>query len=165
MNNVMKGNVGVIRQTPSRNPVKISFRRCRRRPVATVLVGELPGQPEIVMLLRPVEIDLAAAHGLERTLHPERADIDVAKDQRDEQNGHAGVHYLGELHAGDVDPGEEGEQQQKARYRHGNAGSKGKPIDKLLAQVKASGGRVFVLNEAAALLDPVDVDLLQKIIP
>src|ERR1700682_417603 len=130
-----------------------------------VFVRKLLGKPEIVMLFRPVEIDLSGAHGFERTLHPERADIDVAKNQRDEQNGHDGVHYLCELHAGDVDPGEEGKQQQKTQDRHGNAGSKGKPIDKLLAQVKASGGRMFVLNEAAALLDPVDVDLLQKIIP
>jgi hypothetical protein len=38
------------------------------------------------MLFRPVEIDFAGSHGLERPLHPERADIDVAEDQSDEQN-------------------------------------------------------------------------------
>src|SRR5260370_38518302 len=130
-----------------------------------VFARELLGEPEIVMLFRPVASDVAGARDVERPLQPGRADVDVAEDQRDEQNGHDGVHYLCELHAGDVDPGEEGEQQQKARHRDGNAGSKGKPIDKLLAQVKASGGRMVVLNEAAALLDPVDVNLLQKIVP
>src|SRR5713101_998190 len=98
-----------------------SFRWCRRGPSLPVLACELAGNPEIVMLLRPVEIDLAGAHGLERTLHPERADIDVAKDQRDEQYSHDGVHYLCELHAGDVDPGEKWKQQHKAGNGNGNA--------------------------------------------
>jgi hypothetical protein len=72
------------------------------------------------------------------------------------------VHHLCELHVRDVGPGE-GEQQQKARHRDGNAGSKGKPIDKLLAQVKASGGRMFGFDEAAALLEPVDVHLSRRL--
>ena len=67
-----------------------------------VFVRELLGKPEIVMLLRPVEIDLAAAHGLECTFHPEGADIDVAKDQRDEQNCDDGMYDLRQLHLGNV---------------------------------------------------------------
>ena len=43
------------------------------------------------MLLGPVEIDFAGAHGFECTLHPERADIDVGQDQGDEQNSDDGM--------------------------------------------------------------------------
>ena len=77
------------------------------------MLCELLRKPDVVMFLRPVEIDLAGAHGLERTLHPERADVDVGKDQRDEQNGHDGVHDLRDLHVGDV-RAVEGKQQQEA---------------------------------------------------
>ena len=129
-----------------------------------VFVGKLLGEPEIVMLLRPVEIDLAGAHGLERTLHPERADIDVGQDQGDEQNGHDGMGDLRELHVGDVGSVER-KQQQKSRHGDRDAGNKGKPIDQLLAEIEASGRRMFVLDEAAALLEPVEVDLSEKIVP
>ena len=44
-------------------------------------------EPEIVVLLGPVEIDLASPHGFERALHSKRADIDVTEDQGDEQAG------------------------------------------------------------------------------
>src|ERR1700676_5090729 len=129
----------------------------------SALLLDLLGEPEIVMLLRPIEIDLSGAHRFERTLHPERADIDVAKDQRDEQNGHDGVHDLRQLHVGDIGSVKR-KQQQKPRYRDRDAGRKGKPIDKLLAQVKASGRRMLVLDEAAALLEPFEVDLFEKVV-
>jgi len=65
------------------------------------------------MFLGPVEIDVAGPHGLERALHSKGADIDVTKDQGDEQDGDNAVHYLRDLHSEDI--GEiEGEQQQKA---------------------------------------------------
>ena len=73
-----------------------SFRR-RRRKSRPVFVGELLGEPEIVVLFRPVEIDLAGAHGLERAFHAERADIDVGEDQGDEENGDDGVRARFEL--------------------------------------------------------------------
>src|ERR1700676_3249850 len=78
------------------------FGRCRRGLSLLVLLCKLLSKPEIVMLLRPVEIDFAAAHGFERPLHSERADIDVTQDQRDEQNRDDGMHALSELHIGDV---------------------------------------------------------------
>jgi hypothetical protein len=109
------------------------------------------GKPEVVMLLRPVEIDLSGAHGFERALHPERADIDVTQNQGDEQNSHDGMYYLRQLHLGDVSS-ERRKQQQKPRHGDRDAGSKGKPIDELLAEVKASGGRMLVFDETAALL-------------
>jgi hypothetical protein len=65
------------------------------------------------MLLGPIEIDFAGPHGLERALHSERADIDVTKDQGDEQDRDDAVHHLRDLHAGDVGDVER-EQQQKA---------------------------------------------------
>src|SRR3954471_6082004 len=116
------------------------------------------------MLFGPVEIDLSGGHGLERSFHSERADIDVSKDHGDEQNGHDGMYDLRKLHLGDGRPIKR-EQQQKPRYRDHDASHKGKPKDKLLPQVKASGRRVFRLDEAAALLDPLDVNLFRKIAP
>src|ERR1700688_5096860 len=71
---------------------------------------------------------------------------------------------LRQLHLGNVSS-EKGKQQQKARHRDGNAASDGKPIDKLLAEVKASGGRMLVFDEAATLLQPFDVHLFRKIVP
>src|SRR6202035_2827983 len=41
----------------------------------------------------------------------------------------------------------------------------GKPIDELLAKIEAPGGRMPGLDEAAALLEPVDVYLFQQIVP
>ena len=75
------------------------------------------------MFLRPVEIDLSGPHGLERAFHPERADIDVAKDQRDEQNGDDGVHDLRDLHVEDI-RAEKRKQQQETRHRDRDAGRK-----------------------------------------
>ena len=68
-------------------------------------------QPQIVMFLRPVVIDLAGPHRLERALHSERADIDVTEDQSDEQHGNDAVHYLRDLHSGDVGDVEREQQQ------------------------------------------------------
>ncbi len=115
------------------------------------------------MLLRPVEIDLPGAHGLERTLHPERADIDVSKDQGDEQNGYNGVDDLRQLHLGDV-RSVEGKQQRKPGYGDRDARSERKPINQLLAGVKASRGGVFVFDETPTLLDPIEVDFLWNIV-
>ena len=39
------------------------------------LLDKLIAQPEIVMLLGPIEIDRAGTDGLQRALHSERADI------------------------------------------------------------------------------------------
>src|ERR1700755_490313 len=39
------------------------------------VLGKLLCQPEIVMLLGPVEVDLTRAHGFERAFHPQGADI------------------------------------------------------------------------------------------
>ena len=54
-----------------------SFRGSRRRLPQLVFALELLSDPKIVMLLRPIEIDLAGTHGFERALHSDRADIDV----------------------------------------------------------------------------------------
>jgi hypothetical protein len=88
----------------------------------------------------------------------------VGQDQRDEQNSHDGVYSLRDLHVGDIGP-VKGKQQQKPRHRDRDACSKRKPIDKLLTQVKAARRGMFRFDEAAALLDPFDVDPFQKIVP
>ena len=63
------------------------------------------------MLLRPVEIDLAGSHGLERTFHAERADVDMSEDHGDEEDGDDSMHNLRDLHSEDVSHVERKEQQ------------------------------------------------------
>src|SRR5258708_21668223 len=71
-----------------------------------MLLGQLLFEPEVVMLLRPVEIDLAGRHGLERALHSERTDVDMTNDHRNEQDGDNGVYDLRDLHPPQVRPRE-----------------------------------------------------------
>ncbi len=51
------------------------------------------------MLLGPIHVDGAFAHGLEGALHADGTDIDVAEHGGDEQHGDDGMHHLGRLHA------------------------------------------------------------------
>ena len=44
--------------------------------------------PERMVLLGPVEIDPAGAHGRERALHPDRPNIDVRQDHADHEDRH-----------------------------------------------------------------------------
>src|SRR6266536_2774802 len=53
--------------------------------------GLLLRDPERMVLLGPVEVDLPAAHRIERPLHAERADIDVRQHGGDEQHGEHAV--------------------------------------------------------------------------
>ena len=46
-----------------------------------------------MVLLGPIEIDFTGPHGFEGALHAERADIDMAEDQRDEQESDDAVHW------------------------------------------------------------------------
>ena len=101
-----------------------------------------------MMLPRPVEIDLARAHGFERAFHPERADIDMRQNQRDEQNGDNCVGYLRELHVGDVGA-VEWKQQQKSGGRDCYSGRNGEPIDHLLTKIEPSSRRMLGFDEAA----------------
>src|SRR5258705_11199613 len=78
-------------------------------------LGLLLLQPQTVMLLRPVEVDRATAHRLERTFHADRADIDVAEHRGDEQHRHDTMHDLRQLHAPDVGRIEREQQQIAAR--------------------------------------------------
>lgn len=38
--------------------------------------------PEIMVLARPIEVDIAFAHGIESAFHADRADIDMPDDHR-----------------------------------------------------------------------------------
>ena len=53
--------------------------------------SELLFEPEVVMLLRPIEIHFAGAHGLESTFHPKRSDVDVRENDRYEQHRNHGM--------------------------------------------------------------------------
>ncbi len=83
-------------------------------------------EPQIVMFLRPIYIHLAGTHGLERALHPERADIDMRENHGDEQHGDDGVHHLCDLHPGNIGPIER-KQQQNPETDHRCTGRQGKP--------------------------------------
>src|SRR6516225_9413065 len=72
---------------------------------------ELIPQPEIMMLLRPVEIDLTGSHSLEGAFHAERADVNMTEDQGDEEHGDDGVQDLRDLHSEDVCDVEREQQQ------------------------------------------------------
>ena len=50
------------------------------------------------MLLGPVDVDLAGAHGRERALHAERADVDVGDDHDDQRQRDDAVPGGGVLH-------------------------------------------------------------------
>src|SRR6202043_2756367 len=115
-----------------------SFGRCRRWELlawAGTALRQLLFQPQIVMFLGPVVIDLAGPHGLEGALHPKRADIDVTKDQRDEQDRDDGVHPLRDLHPEDVGD-VEGKQEQIAGNGNQDAHAKRAPEYELLAGIE-----------------------------
>src|SRR5712691_11791618 len=133
--------------------------RMAGEPVTRKLVFE----PQIVVFLGPVQIDYARPHGLERTLHSERADIDVTEDEGDEQDSDDAVHYLRDLHAGDV--GEvERKQQQIAGDGNCGTGAQRAPEHQLLAGVEAARRGVLRLDEAAALFEPLDVGLVGDVV-
>ena len=91
----------------------------------------------------PIQIDATASHRLERALHSERSDIDVADDEGDEQDRNDAMHDLGELHARNVRDVER-EQQQISRDRHEHAGAEREPEHRLLAGVETAGRRMLV---------------------
>src|SRR3982074_2434 len=76
--------------------------RCPGRRHLAAGLGELLLDPTAMVLLRPVEVDLAGSHGLERTLHPDGADIDVAQHGGHEQQRHDAMDDLRKLHGGDI---------------------------------------------------------------
>ena len=56
-----------------------------RRVADDIALGKLLLEPEVVVLLGPIEIDLASPHSFERALHSDSTNIDVAKNEGDEQ--------------------------------------------------------------------------------
>src|SRR3954468_8342610 len=116
-----------------------------------------------MVLLGPIEVDTAGAHGLEGALHSERADIDVAEDDGDEEHGDQAMHDLCELHSQNVRD-VEGKQQQVAGPRNGYAAANREPEDQLFSSIEATGLRVLGGDEAAALFEPDDVNLARYIV-
>lgn len=54
------------------------------------------------MFLRPVHVDSAFTHGLKRTLHADRADVNMAEHGGNEKHSDDAVDDLGPLHASHV---------------------------------------------------------------
>src|ERR1700716_2776708 len=140
-------------------------RGCRRqfRMIGSAAFRQLVFEPQVVVFLGPVEIDFAGPHGLERPLHSERADIDVTEDQGDEQDGDDAVHHLRDLHSGDVGA-VEWEQQQKAGYGNRDAGAQSAPEHQLLSGIEPARRGVLRFDEAAALPEPCNVDLVGDVV-
>ena len=83
------------------------------------------------MLLGPVQIDLAGAHGVERAFHADRADIGMGQHDGDEDQANKAMHDLCDLHVPDGRC-EEREQQQHARDRERHAAKNDRPENQLL---------------------------------
>ena len=72
------------------------------------------------------------------------------------------VDDLRHLHVGDVGPVER-EHQEIAARRDRAAAEHDDPIDHLLAGIEAIGGRMLVADDAAAFLEPLDVDPVRDV--
>src|SRR5689334_19874674 len=57
-----------------------------RRAALHVALGNLAVEPEAVVLARPVDVDLAAAHRLECAFHADGADVDMREHDGDEND-------------------------------------------------------------------------------
>ena len=54
--------------------------------------------PQSVVLLGPLLVDLALAHGIKCPLHPDRPDVNMGDRDGDEDKGDDGVPELSQLH-------------------------------------------------------------------
>src|SRR5262249_29289177 len=60
--------------------------------------GNLLVEPKAVVFARPIHVDSAISHGLERALHPDGPDVDMRQHNRDEDDPCYRVHHLRGLH-------------------------------------------------------------------
>src|SRR5712692_623133 len=114
-------------------------------------------QPQIVVLLGPIDVHRAFTHRLECALHADRADVDVTEHGGDEQHGNDTVDHLGVLHRLNR-RSVEWEYQHIATHRDRGSTQHHDPIDELLAAVEAVSRRMVMPDHAAAALEPLDVD-------
>src|SRR5882757_11172013 len=122
-------------------------------------LGLLLLDPERVMLLGPVEIDLAGAHRVERALHSDRADIDVRQHDGDEAHRDHGMNHGPDLQRRDI-AWKVREQHEPAGHRHQRAADDHDPEDAFLAGIETPGRRMLAVGQdATALLDPQPIDL------
>ncbi len=109
---------------------------------------------------------MPSAHRLEGALHPDRAEIDVGEDERDEQHADHAVEDLGQLHVADAHAVIEREHQHVAGNDHRRAAEHDEPVEQLLAGVELVRGRFDVaLAHAAAGLEPFDVGRGREVLP
>ena len=75
------------RSYPFQNPmcIRLLFRWLLVRFAGALGLHAL--DPFIVMLARPIEIHLATSHGIDRTFHAKRADVDMEENRRDHEQG------------------------------------------------------------------------------
>src|SRR5215467_8934561 len=127
---------------------------------AQVLLFQL--RPKTVMLFGPIEINGALTHCFECAFHADRADIDVPKHRGDEQHGDDAVNYLRKLHVGNRRP-IEWKHQHIAADSDGSTADHNDPEDRLLPGIKAISRRMVFADNAAAALEPLDVDVIRNI--
>ena len=70
--------------------------------VEAFALGELLLEPEVVVLLGPIEIDLTSPHGFECALHTDGTDVNVAENEGDEQDCANAMNDVGDLPAYDA---------------------------------------------------------------
>ena len=116
-----------------------------------------------MVLLGPVQIHLARAHGIKSAIHADRPDIDMRQDRRDHQHRQQAMDDVAKLHP--FHPGEEeGEDQQIARNRHCRAAQHGDPEDHLLPTIEAASFGMLMADQPATRLEPGDVACIRDII-
>ena len=87
----------------------------------------------------------------------------MGDDESHEQERNDAVHDLGDLHAEDVGHVKR-EHQQKPGSCDRYAASKGSPEDQLFAGIEPTRRWVLRLDEAAALLQPINVYLARNVV-
>src|SRR5690242_18964539 len=106
-----------------------------------------------MVFLGPIDIDSPGPHGLESTLHADRADINAHNHGLNIQHGVDDVRDMSNLHALAV-RAIDWKHQHVAAYRDSRAAEDDDPIDILLCSVDTVRWRVIIFDDAAAAPDP-----------
>src|SRR5262249_4395262 len=99
-------------------------------------------EPNAVVLLGPVDVHLAAPHGLERTVHPTRTNNEGSQPRGKKKNSNAAENHRANLHTGDVVKIKQ-IQQKKPTRRSGGTADNDDPVDHFLARIEARGRRML----------------------
>src|SRR5436853_7850350 len=97
------------------------------------------------MLLGPVAIDPSTPHSAEGALHANCADVDVADDQTDHEQGNGRVQGLHDLHSRVTRP-EEWKHHSGAGYREREPTQPDRPKDEPLPRIELPRWRSLALR-------------------